>query len=196
MPAAPSRPDDRRDPGMRTGHPLTLRWHSEALPPGLTLLELAVVSAFIIIIAAIAIPSFQAFMRNARLTAAAGKIAGDIRYVQALAVNRGGLYRFHSGADPAASQPGRYRLEQSNDGGTTWSSLGPWYLLASDFSGTGMSSMTDAGSPAVPVYEVRYNSRGGCVNPGAPTYPISIVVTGQSGQLTVRVIRTGTVSLQ
>lgn len=162
--------------------------------PGITLIELAVVAMVAIVLVGIGLPSFNTFLRNARLNGAARKIIGDIRYVQSLAVNKGGLYRFYSGADPLINQPGRYRIEQSNDGGATWIQVDPWYALSDEYTGVSLTSVRGAGSPGPLVYEVRYNSRGGGANPGAD-YPITITVTGQTEVRTIQIVRTGSVSL-
>jgi hypothetical protein len=111
-------------------------------------------------------------------------------------VNKGGLFRFHSGADPLINQPGRYRIEQSNDGGATWTQVAPWYTLSDEYAGVSLTSVRGAGSPGPLVYEIRYNSRGGGANPpGGGDYPITITVTGHK-VLTIQVVRTGSVSQQ
>ncbi len=142
----------------------------------------------------VSIPLFTTTLQSLRLNGAARKIAGDLRYAQSLAVAKGGLYRFHSGYDPAAGSPGQYRLEQSTDGGTTWSGVTSWYTLSSDFQGVSFSSAKDSSASPVTVYEVRFNSLGSCANCPGLTAPIVIAASSSSGTRTVQVRSAGSVN--
>ncbi|MCI0372590.1 MAG: GspH/FimT family pseudopilin [candidate division NC10 bacterium] len=158
---------------------------------GFTLGELLAVIAVVAILGGLAIPLFLRTVQTYRLEGAAQKIAGDLRYAQSLAIAQGVLYRLHSGDDPPGTEPGRYRLEQSTNGGTSWNAVTVWYALSSEFQGAGIASIRDSAGIPVTVYEVRFNSRGVCVNPGAVTYPINIVTSAEAGTRTIQVTRTG-----
>lgn len=160
---------------------------------GFTAVELLVAIASIAILAAVSMPAFTTTIQNRRLDGATRKIIADLRYAQSMAVARGGLYRLYSGDDPQAGQPGRYRLEQSIDGGTTWSEFTPWYALSSEFPGAGIVGIKDSAGTPLTVYEVRFTSRGSCENPSALTYPINVIVSGEAGMRTTQIRRTGSV---
>lgn len=164
---------------------------------GFTIVELLVALAMVAILAGVSLPVFTAALQNRRLDGAVRKIVGDLRYAQSLAVAQGGLYRFHSGDDPLANQPGRYRLERSTDGGNNWSEVTPWYTLSSEFQGAGISNIKDSSGIPLTIYEVRFNSRGACANCLTPrTPPIVITVSSASGTRTIQVRSTGSVRIQ
>lgn len=165
-------------------------------PQGFSILELLLASVVAAILLGAALPSFLTTLLNSRLDGAVRQVVGDIRTAQSYAGARGDLYRLHSGDDPLAGQPGRYRLEQSPDGGTTWNGVTAWYLLASDFPGVGIANMLDSGGPPTRVYELRFSPRGLVANPGTLAYPLNIMVAGQAGTRTVQIRQTGNVRVQ
>ena len=160
----------------------------------MTLVELVVLVLVTGLLAMVALPQFTATLQSLRLNGAARKIVGDLRQAQSLAVAHGGLSRFHSGNDPGAGHPEQYRLEQSSDGGTTWSGVTPWYTLAADFQGVSVFSVQDSAGSPVPVYEVRFNSRGTCANCPGLTTPIVIAVASPAGTRAIQVRSAGSVS--
>ena len=139
---------------------------------------------------------FTATLQSNRLDGAARKIVQDSRYAESLAVAQGGLLRFHSGDDIAAGQPGHYRLEQSTNGGTTWSVVSPWYSLPADFQGAGIASIKDSSGGPATVYEVRFNSRGACANYPGLTTPIVITASSSARRRTIQVRSSGSVKVQ
>ncbi len=157
------------------------------------MVEVVILFLLIGIVALVATPQFTPALRIFRLNGAARKIVADLRQAQSLAVAQGDLHRFHSGNDPAAAQPGRYRLERSTDGGATWTGITPWYTLASDFQSVSVSSVQDSAGSPVTVYEVRFNSRGACANCSGLTVPIVIAVSSPSGTRTIQVRSAGSV---
>ena len=162
---------------------------------GVTLVEVVIVVLLTGIFATLAMPQFTASLQSFRLNGAARKIVADLRQAQSLAVAQGGLYRFHSGNDPGAGHPDQYRLEQSTNGGTTWSEVTPWYTLASDFQGVSILTVQDSAGTPVPVYEVQFNSRGACANCPGLTTPIVIAVASPSGTRAIQVRSAGSVSI-
>jgi len=159
---------------------------------GFTLIGLLVLVLLTGIFATLAMPQFTVSLR---LNGAARKVVADLRQAQSLAVARGGLYRFHSGDDPGAGHPEQYRLEQSTNGGTTWSGVTPWYTLASDFHEVSLSSVQDSAGSPVPVYEVQFNSRGACANCPGFTTPIVIALASPSGTRSIEVRSAGSVRI-
>jgi prepilin-type N-terminal cleavage/methylation domain-containing protein len=163
---------------------------------GFTLLELLVAATVAVILIGAATPSFLGALARFRLEGAVRQVVGDLRSAQSQAVARGELYRLHSGDDPLASQPGRYRLERSPDAGVTWTEVTPWYALAGDFQGVGITHIADSAGPPSTVYEIRFTSRGTAATPGAVTYPLNIVISGSAGTHTIQVRQTGGVRVQ
>ena len=161
---------------------------------GYTLVELMVLVVLMAIFAMVALPQFAASVESLRLNGAARKIVADLRQAQSLAVTQGGLYRLHSGDEAGAGHPGQYRLEQSTNGGTTWSGVTPWYSLSSDFQGISVFSVQDSAGSPVPVYEVRFNSRGACANCPGLTPPIVIAVSSPAGTRSIQVRSAGSVA--
>lgn len=161
---------------------------------GFTLAELVVAVGLTAILAAAAIPAFTATIQNRRLNGAAMKIVSDLRYAQSMAVSQGGLVRLHSGDDQQLNpqQPGRYLLEQSTDGGTTWNALpnSSWYLLSSEFPAANIVSIQDSSGTPQPVIGINFTSRG-MVNNAGVTYPITINVAGEAGTRTIQIRQTG-----
>lgn len=162
---------------------------------GFTAVELLVAIAVTALLAAVSMPVFTAALEHRRLEGAVRKVLGDLRYTQSLAVAQGGLYRLHSGDDPLANKPGKYRIERSTDGGITWSEVTPWYPLSSEFQGASLSSIRDSAGTPLTLYEVRFNSRGACANCATLTPPIVITVAGTSGTRTIQVRSTGSVRI-
>ena len=161
---------------------------------GVTLVELVILVLVTGILATLAMPQFTASLQSFRLNGAARKIVADMRQAQSLAIAQGGLYRFHSGNDPGAGHPDQYRLEQSTNGGTTWSGVTPWYSLSSDFQGISVLSVQDSAGSPVPVYEVQFNFQGACANCPGLTTPIVIAVSGPAGTRAIQVRSAGSVS--
>lgn len=173
------------------------RWTGQAGRKGFTLIELLVMLFIVGLLAGVSLPVFTSALQNRRLDGALRKIMGDLRYVQSLAVAQGGLYRFHWGDDPLAGQSGKYRLEQSTDGGATWSQVTPWYSLSSEFQGASIASIRDSAGSPLTIYEVKFNSRGACANCLSPTTPpILIRVSSAAGARTIQVRITGSVRIQ
>jgi Tfp pilus assembly protein FimT len=160
---------------------------------GFSLIETVVLVAAVAVLVGVALPSFTGALQTRRMSAATRKLAGDLRSIQSTAVARGGLYRLHSGADPAVNQPGQYRLEQSSDGGTTWTGITLWTNVSTEFPGVSLTSIRDSAGAPVTLYEVRFNSRGATANPGGPSYPLNIVISGLAGSQTIQVRWTGSV---
>ncbi len=160
---------------------------------GFSATELVLAIAVLLIIIAVAMPVFTAYIAQRRLADAITRVATDLRYAQSIVVNQGGLIRFHWGDDPGEGITGAYRLEQSADGGATWTPLGTWYQLSADYQGASVTSIKDSTGSGTTVYEVRFNSQGAAANPGPVTYPIVITVTTAAGSGTVQVMRIGTV---
>jgi Tfp pilus assembly protein FimT len=162
---------------------------------GVTAFELIIAVAIIGIMSAVAVPLFRNTIAQRRLSSSVQRVASDLRYAQSLAVSKGTLHRFHSAADPIVNQPGKYRLEESTDGGTNWSPLtGWWYALSTDYgSGATLQSIRDGAASPVTLYEVRFNSRGLAANPGSVTYPVTLTIATEAGTGTVRVMWAGTV---
>lgn len=163
--------------------------------PGFTLTELAIVTAVLIIMIAVAMPLFNAIMAQRRLADAVTRVANDLRFAQSITIQQGGVGRFHWGDYPGEGMTGAYRLERSTDGNPPWTPLGPWYRLSADYQGASVTSVKDSTGSGTTVYEVRFNSQGAAANPGAVTYPITITVTTASGSRTVQVMRIGTVRI-
>jgi Tfp pilus assembly protein FimT len=163
-------------------------------PRGVTLVELLSLVLVTGILGMVAIPQFSASLQSFRLNGAARKIVADLRLAQSHAVAQGGLYRFHSGNEPGVGHPEQYRLEQSTNGGSTWSGVTAWYRLASDFQGIRVLSVQDSAGSPVPVYEVQFNSQGACANCPGLTTPIVIAVSGPAGTRAIQVRSAGSVS--
>lgn len=167
----------------------------ERFDRGFTLTDLLIAIAALVIMIAVAMPLFNTIMAQRRLADALTRVANDLRYAQSIVVNQGGLIRFHWGSDPGVGIAGAYRLEQSADGGATWIGLGNWYQLSADYQGASVTAVKDSTGSGTTVYEVRFNSQGAAVNPGAVTYPIIITVTTATGSGTVQVMRIGSVRI-
>ena len=162
--------------------------------PGFTLVELIIVVAILVMMLAVAMPLFFQVIAQRKLTGAVARVAADLRYVQSHAVTQGGLFRVHHGDD--AGQAGKYRLEQSSDGGTTWVATpgqSAWISLSSEYQGSSLQSIKDNDGAGATRFWVRFNAQGAADNPGF-TYPIKLTVVAQSGATgTVTVLRTGAV---
>ena len=75
--------------------------YSRGTQRGITLIEMTVVVAVMVIVAATAAPSLASFIDGRRLDAAANQLAADIQFVrtEAVARNRPVRLSFHTGAD-------------------------------------------------------------------------------------------------
>ena len=161
--------------------------------PGFTLIELVITVAILAVMLAVAMPLFFEIIAKRRLTAAVERVAGDLRYAQSQAVTQGGLFRLHEGGD--VGEAGKYRLEQSNNGGATWTQLTGWYHLSTDYQGSSVQGIKDNAGAGVTRYWVRFNAQGAADNPGF-VYPIDLtVVTPTGATKTIRVLRTGTIRI-
>jgi Tfp pilus assembly protein FimT len=155
-------------------------------------MELVVVLAVVMVIAAVAAPMFiQSTLRLRQLDGAADRISSDLRRAQSLAVNNGGMARFNYAA-------GTYRLETSLDSGATWAVVNPsnsWYSIANDFGGVALSSVKDGNG--TDLAEVRFDSRGSARGtPAVAQFPVVLLLTRGTDARSVLVQRTGNVSTQ
>jgi len=172
-------------------HQLTQRNRSlRAIPGGtggVTAIELVVTLVVVTILVAIALPTFTTTLEFFRLDGAARQIAGDLRYAQSLAVSRGTRFRLYSGVDSCTTQSGqsRYRIQQSTNGGVTWTAITECYLLSSEYSGATLTSITGAGG-------VQFNSRGACQNCAGADILVT-VSSPSGGARTLQVRPTGSV---
>jgi Tfp pilus assembly protein FimT len=155
---------------------------------GLTLIELATVCAMLAILVGFAFPMFNTTIAQHRLSGATQRVANDLRYARSTAVTQGTIQRLHSG-DDGGVQPGQYRLEQSPTGSAPWTSLTPWYSLATDYQGAAMASIKDGTSAT--IYEVSFNAQG--APNAALNYPLNITVTTPVGTRSIQVMRTGNI---
>jgi len=161
--------------------------------PGFTLIELVIAVAIAMMILAVAVPLFFQIIAQRRLTAAVERVAGDLRYAQSQAVTQGGLFRLHEGGD--AGEAGKYRLEQSTDGGATWTQVTGWYQLSTDYQGSSVQGIKDNAGAGLTRYWVRFNAQGAADNPGF-VYPIDLTVATPTGATkTIRVLRTCTIRI-
>ncbi|MCI0371382.1 MAG: hypothetical protein L0214_08365 [candidate division NC10 bacterium] len=171
-------------------HELTQRNRSSRAIPGgtggVTTVELVVALVIGAILVAVALPLFTTTVQLSRLDGAARQIAGDLRRAQSLAVTRGGWFRLYSGTDSCTTQSGqsRYRIQQSINGGGTWTAFTECYLLSSEFPGATLTSITSAGG-------VQFNSRGACQNCAGAD--VLVTVSTPSGARTLQVRPTGSV---
>jgi len=156
---------------------------------GMTLVELVMVVALLIILAGVSMPVFNTVITQRRLTGAVQRVANDLRYVRSQAVTQGGIQRLHSG-DEGGEQPGQYRLEQSPTGSNPWTPFTPWYSIGTDFTGATIASIKDATNNT--LYGVSFDPQGGSANTGA-SFPISISITTPAGTRTIQVMRTGNI---
>ncbi|HYL81621.1 MAG TPA: hypothetical protein VEU07_12455 [Candidatus Acidoferrum sp.] len=154
----------------------------------MTLIELVTVVAMLIILTGAAFPLFNATIAQSRLNGAVQRVGNDLRNVRSLAVSQGGFYRLHSG-DDGGVQPGQYRLERSPTGLAPWTSVTPWYAVATDFRGAAIASIRDAANTA--LLEVSFNASGASANAGP--FPISIAVTTPVGTKSIQVMRAGNI---
>jgi prepilin-type N-terminal cleavage/methylation domain-containing protein len=161
---------------------------------GFTLIELVITVAILVMMLAVAMPLFLQIIAQRRLTDAVERVAGDLRYVQSQAVTQGGLFRLHEGGD--VGEAGKYRLEQSTDGGATWTQLVGWFNLSTDYQGSSVQSIKDNAGAGTTRYWVGFNSQGAAVGPVGVVYPIDLTVVAQTGATKkVRVLRTGTIRI-
>jgi len=162
--------------------------------PGFTLIELVIAVAIAMMMLAIAMPLFFQIMAQRRLTAAVERVAGDLRYAQSQAVTQGGRFRLHEGGD--VGEAGKYRLEQSTDGGATWTQVTSWYHLTTDYQGSGVQGLKDNAGAGTTRYWVGFDSQGVAVGPAGVVYPIDLtVVTPTGATKSIRVFRTGTIRI-
>jgi len=164
---------------------------------GVNAAELAIVVLLVGIMSAVATPLVNNVIQRNRLNGAASKIASDLRYAQSLAVSRGGLSRLVTATSVCSAVSGqtRYRIEQSTNGGTSWSWITECYLLSSEFQGAALASLAGTGG-APAVTEVRFNSRGTCVNCTGSNPPLLATITAAAGPKIVQVRTTGSVDIQ
>lgn len=168
---------------------------------GFTLVELITAVAILFMLVGVAIPTFSSILADWRLTRAVDRVAADLRYVQSQAVTRGGLFRFHHGDD--VGQPGKYRLEQSTDGGVSWVAMpdqSEWTALSDVYQGSSLQSFKDNDGAGASRHWVAFNSQGAADTTGvsaAFVYPLRVTVVAQSGATRdIRVVRTGAVRVQ
>ncbi len=123
---------------------------------GLTLVELMITLALMVIAAGIAIPFFQRYALNANLKAAARDIQSDIHQLKARAVAENIMYRISFDVTN-----NRYTLEQGTDTGTPYTALQtkPLTGVAADIR---LTSTTFAGSTV--VFQKRGTVSAGTVN--------------------------------
>jgi prepilin-type N-terminal cleavage/methylation domain-containing protein len=160
---------------------------------GFTLIELIITVAIAVMMMAVAMPLFSNIMAQRRLNSAAERVVSDLRFAQSQAVTQGGLFRLHHGDD--SGQTGKYRIEQSVDGGATWSQVTGWYDLSSDYQGSSLQVVKDNDGAGVVRYFVRFNAQGAADNTGY-AYPIRLTVITPSGTTrSIQVMRTGVVRL-
>lgn len=160
--------------------------------PGFTLIELVITVAILVMILAVAMPLFFQTLALRRLTAAVERMAGDLRYAQSQAVTQGGQFRLHAGGD--VGEAGKYRLEQSNDGGATWTQLTGWYDLSTDYKGSSVQGLKDNAGAGTTRYWVGFNSQGVAVGPLGVVFPIDLTVVTPTGVTkTKQILRNGTI---
>ena len=167
---------------------------------GFNAAELAMVVLLVGIMGAVATPLVNNVIQRNRLDGAARKIASDLRYAQSLAVSRGGLFRVNSATGACATVSGqtRYLIQQSTNGGTSWTAFSECYLLSSEFQGAAIASIADSDGGAPTITDIQFNSRGTCANctTGGATPPVIVTISAASGTKTVQVRTTGSVSVQ
>jgi prepilin-type N-terminal cleavage/methylation domain-containing protein len=176
------------------GAPARVRSPGPAPGPGtrgVTLIELLVALAMLVVLAAVAMPVFTGTIAQRRLASAADRVLSDLREVQSRAIMQGTLQRLWSGNDPLAGQPGRYRLEERV--GAAWIPRTQWFALASDYQGASLGAFRDGAS--VELYQVIYNAQG-AVQAAGVTFPIRIAVTTPVGTRTIQILRSGNASIQ
>ena len=177
---------------------------------GFNAAELMIVVLVMGIMGAAATPLVNRVIAKNRLEGAASQIAGDLRYVQSLAVSRGNLFRLVTATGSCTTQSGqtRYRIERSTNGGASWAAItdatiaekttaSQCYLLSAQYAGAALVSIT--GSPSSPALtEVRFNSRGTCTNctGGGVTAPLRVTVSAPFGTKIIQVRTTGSVDIQ
>jgi type IV fimbrial biogenesis protein FimT len=160
--------------------------------PGFTLIELVITVAIMVMMLAVAMPLFFQIMAQRRLTAAVERVTGDLRYAQSQAVTQGGLFRLHEGGD--AGQAGKYRLEQSTDGGATWTPLTAWYDLSTDYKGSSVQGIKDNAGAGATRYWIGFNAQGAATGPAGVVYPVDLTVVAATGSTkTKQILRTGTI---
>jgi prepilin-type N-terminal cleavage/methylation domain-containing protein len=160
--------------------------------PGFTLIELVITVAIMVMMLTVAMPLFFQIMAQRRLTAAVDRVRGDLRYAQSQAVTQGGLFRLHEGGD--AGETGKYRLEQSTDGGTTWTQLTGWYHLSTDYQGSSVQGLKDNAGAGATRYWIGFNMQGVATGPAGVVYPVDLtVVTPTGATKTIQILRTGTI---
>jgi prepilin-type N-terminal cleavage/methylation domain-containing protein len=160
--------------------------------PGFTLVELVIAVAIMVMMLAVAMPLFFQIMAQRRLTAAVERVAGDLRYVQSQAVTQGGLFRLHEGGD--AGEAGKYRLEQSIDGGANWTPLTAWYFLSTDYQGSSVQGLKDNSGAGTTRYWIGFNAQGAATGPAGVVYPVDLTVVTPTGTTkAIRILRTGTI---
>ena len=162
--------------------------------PGFTLIELVITVAILVMMLVVAMPLFFQIIAQRRLTAAVERVAGDLRYVQSQAVTRGGLFRLHEGGD--AGEAGKYRLEQSTNGGATWTQVTDWYHLSTDYQGSSVQGIKDNAGAGTTRYSIPFNSQG-VVASTTWVYPLELtVVTPTGATKAIRVLRNGSIRIQ
>jgi prepilin-type N-terminal cleavage/methylation domain-containing protein len=169
---------------------------------GFTAIELIIAMAILAIMTAVSVPYFNTMIVTRRLAGATTRVGDDLRLMQSKAVSQGVMHCLHAGTDPAASQPGFYRLQRSTDNGATFTELSGWYSVATDYKWTTLQSVRDNASVAVP--RICFNSQGGTVSPVprpplaalVVTFPLSLTVANTAGTTkTITVLSTGTVRI-
>jgi Tfp pilus assembly protein FimT len=167
---------------------------------GFTVIEFLIAMSIMTIMVAVAVPYFSATVAARRLSSAAMRVGDDLRLMQGRAVSQGFLFCFHPGTDPAASKPGYYQLQQSNDNGATFTSTAGWYTISTDYTGITLTTVLDKNAVVVP--RICFDSQGGVRNPtprppsaALPiTFPLTLTVSNQSGTTkTVTLFSTGIV---
>jgi Tfp pilus assembly protein FimT len=160
--------------------------------PGFTLIELVIAIAIAMMMLAVAMPIFFQVIAQRRLTAAVERVTGDLRYAQSQAVTQGGLFRLHEGGD--VGEAGKYRLEQSTDGGASWTQVTGWYNLSTDYQGSSVQGLKDNAGAGTIRYWVGFNSQGVAVAPVGAVYPIDLTVVTPTGATKIKqILRTGTI---
>ncbi len=160
---------------------------------GFNVVELVIVIAVFVVMVAASIPVFTAFKSNRILEGAESQVGNDLRNAQSMAVTRGGLVRLHWGSDPAVNLVGQYRLEQSTNGGTTWSALGQWVVLSNAYSGSSITNLKS--NTSITAYEVRFNDQGALANPGNVNYPLNLTVATSTGSKVISIYLNGYIKL-
>ncbi len=158
---------------------------------GVTIIEIVIVVALVLVIATVSAPFwFQNMLGARRVEGARDRVSLDLRRAQFMAVNNAAIVRFNYAA-------GTYRLETSADNGVTWVPASNWYSIGNEFTGVALASVQDNNATA--LTEIRFDSRGAARNtPAVAQFPVILTLSRGTSRgpetATVLVQRTGNVS--